>query len=149
MDLVLLAIFATTLAIPVHGCEPNSACGDEAIHLAFAILGGIVLTSIILLVIYFCCLKHAIKRRESRDNACNCSHARWGFTDNEYIGRVNGRNRNNGGTFGDDEYEWGNYSNGGYEWGVYGDGAGRSLITAQVPRQTMIRVHTPTGDVLC
>ena len=148
VDLVLLALFAAKLVNPVHGCEPNSACGDEAIHLAFAIIGGIVFTSIILLMIYFC-LKHTIKRRESRDNACNCSHARWGFTDNENIGRNSGRDRNNGGNFGDDEYEWGNYFNGGYDCGIYGDEAGRSLITAQVPRQTMIRVHTPTGDVLC
>ena len=149
MDFALLAIFGTKLVNPVHGCEPNSACGDEAIHLAFAIIGGIVFTSIVLLVIYFCCVKYAIKRRESRDNRRNCSHARWGFTDNEYMGRNSRRHRNNGGNFGDDEYEWGNYFNGGCEWGIYSDEAGRSLITPQVPRQSMIRVHTPTGDVLC
>ena len=151
VDTVVLAIFVTKLATPAFGCDSNSACGDEAINLAFAILGGIVFTSIVMIVIYFCCLKHAMKRRESRGNSCDGSQRRWRFGDNEYTRRETGYNRNCERNFGDDEYEWGDYCESGRLLGNYSDDekVEGSFVAVEVPREGLMKVHTPRGDVLC
>jgi hypothetical protein len=168
LDFTVLVIFVTKWATPVLGCDSNSGCGDEAIRLVFAIIGGIILISIIMVVVYFCCLKSSGKQREIRGNVhgqCLCN--RWNFSGGVYAEEgFTQTDRYGGSDFGHcgyarreftgGRYDRSDFGEGGYARGEFADArddggdfsgyAGGTLLTAHAVEESLIKVVTPGSN---